>query len=153
MEIRCNKCGCVMVDDSSFQIKAYRCYNCGNRQYLGYPKRPGAIEICHICGKEFERKRAIDILCDTCRESDRFVLSNRKRRAKKTHGGKGMTLKREQVIKKIATAAAKKNIDIRQIDKLRLLCLVRIMTSSYFHNKSVADELIDRFFDEEEARA
>jgi len=83
MDIQCDKCGSAMIEDSSFEIESYRCWNCGNRRYPGYPKRPGNIELCASCGEEFDRKFSNHILCDVRRESDKFVLGNRKRAKKR----------------------------------------------------------------------
>ena len=38
-----------MVDDSYFDIKVYKCWVCGNRLYVDYPKRLGSL-ACFRCG-------------------------------------------------------------------------------------------------------
>ena len=46
----CGKCGSrYMVDDSHGDIKVYKCWVCGNRLYVGYPKRLGSL-VCFRCG-------------------------------------------------------------------------------------------------------
>jgi len=87
MEIQCDKCGCGMIKDSSFEIESYRCWNCGNRHYPGYPKRPGNIELSATCGEEFERQQANAVMCGPCNEIDPYRQMQRraekKRRQKK----------------------------------------------------------------------
>lgn len=79
--MECPKCHRLMIDDSSSGITALMCLFCGNRHYPGYPKRPGNIEICHRCGKEFEKNRAHDRLCNDCRE---LILLAKKHLKKRT---------------------------------------------------------------------
>ncbi len=83
MGITCDKCGTVMEDDSSIGVRAYRCWNCGNRHYPGYPKRPGTIEICARCEEEFEKRNSNSILCDDCREQEPRVHAQKKYREKR----------------------------------------------------------------------
>ena len=46
----CSKCGSrQMVDDSYGDIKVHKCWVCGNRFYVDYPKRLGSC-VCYLCG-------------------------------------------------------------------------------------------------------
>ncbi len=61
----CDKCGFPhMVDDSESDIKVYRCWVCGNRTYLGYPKRSGSL-VCMRCGGETEEENDLSY-CRNC---------------------------------------------------------------------------------------
>ncbi len=37
----CDKCGEMMVADHDLSVNVMRCWKCGNRTYLGFPKRLG----------------------------------------------------------------------------------------------------------------
>ncbi len=61
----CDKCGFgYMLDDSHRDIQVFKCWVCGNRVYVGHPKRRGAI-ICARCGDEVEEQNQF-CYCDDC---------------------------------------------------------------------------------------
>ncbi len=61
----CDKCGFgYMIDDSHYDIKVYRCWTCGNRVYIDYPKRSGSF-VCTRCGGDLDNENALSY-CSEC---------------------------------------------------------------------------------------
>ena len=61
----CEKCGVGhMIDDTFGQVEAYRCWVCGNRIYVGYPKRSGSC-VCSRCGDIRNEENGFDC-CEAC---------------------------------------------------------------------------------------
>ncbi len=61
----CEKCGFGhMIDDSYFDIKVYKCWVCGNRLYIDYPKRWGS-RVCARCGNDMEEENELGY-CENC---------------------------------------------------------------------------------------
>jgi hypothetical protein len=61
----CDKCGVgLMVNDNHRDILAYRCWVCGNRIYVGHPKRCGAF-VCSRCGGDIDEENELS-LCRDC---------------------------------------------------------------------------------------
>ncbi len=63
--MQCHKCGLGhLIDDSSIGIEVYRCWICGNRVYVGHPKRSGA-SVCSRCGNDRDDVNELGY-CDDC---------------------------------------------------------------------------------------
>jgi DNA-directed RNA polymerase subunit RPC12/RpoP len=61
----CDKCGAnAIVDDSYMDIRVYKCWVCGNRIYVDYPRRIGSL-ICMRCGDDMEGENEFN-LCPKC---------------------------------------------------------------------------------------
>jgi len=61
----CHKCGCgYMIDDSYHDIRVFRCWVCGERIYLEYPKRSGS-RVCCRCNNDLGEENALS-LCKDC---------------------------------------------------------------------------------------
>jgi formylmethanofuran dehydrogenase subunit E len=61
----CHKCGFGhMVDDSHHDIRAFKCWVCGDRIYPDHAKRSGAL-VCSRCGGDMYEKNALN-LCENC---------------------------------------------------------------------------------------
>jgi len=61
----CTKCGFGhMIDDSHYDVKVYRCWVCGNRNYVDHPKRPGSF-VCARCGDDADEENGLGY-CKDC---------------------------------------------------------------------------------------
>jgi hypothetical protein len=61
----CEKCGFGhMIDDSYFDIKVFKCWVCGNRLYVDYPKRWGSL-VCARCGSDMDEENELGY-CRDC---------------------------------------------------------------------------------------
>ena len=61
----CGKCGSgYMVDDSHNDIEVYKCWVCGNRLYVDYPKRSGSL-VCSRCGDDMVTENELGY-CENC---------------------------------------------------------------------------------------
>ena len=61
----CDKCGFGhMIDDSYFDIKVFKCWVCGNRLYVDYPKRWGSL-VCARCGNDMDEENELGY-CRDC---------------------------------------------------------------------------------------
>ena len=61
----CDKCGFTyMVDDSYYEVKVYKCWVCGNRAYVDYPKRRGSL-VCSRCGNNLDTDNDLGY-CNNC---------------------------------------------------------------------------------------
>jgi hypothetical protein len=61
----CEKCGFGhMIDDSYFDIRVYKCWVCGNRRYVDYPKRWGSL-VCARCGNDMDEENELGY-CGSC---------------------------------------------------------------------------------------
>lgn len=61
----CDKCGSMyMVDDSDRDIRVYKCWVCGNRLYVDYPKRDGSL-VCSRCGHDMDTENELGY-CSNC---------------------------------------------------------------------------------------
>jgi hypothetical protein len=61
----CDKCGSGdMVDDSYYDVRVYKCWVCGNRAYVDYPKRNGSL-VCSRCGDNMDTKNELGY-CEEC---------------------------------------------------------------------------------------
>ena len=64
-QIVCDKCGSgFMVDDSDRDIRVYKCWVCGNRLYIDYPKRDGSL-VCSRCGNDMDTENELGY-CTKC---------------------------------------------------------------------------------------
>ena len=61
----CDKCGLgCMFDDSQYDIRVYKCWACGNRIYLDYPKRRGSL-VCSRCDNDIAEDNGLGY-CKDC---------------------------------------------------------------------------------------
>ena len=61
----CDKCGSEhMVDDSYYDVRVYKCWVCGNRVYVDYPKRNGSL-VCSRCGDSMDTENELGY-CKDC---------------------------------------------------------------------------------------
>ena len=70
----CDKCGFgYMVDDSYFDVKVLKCWVCGNRLYVDYPRRWGSL-VCSRCGNDMIEENDFGY-CRELRQATQITIS------------------------------------------------------------------------------
>ena len=78
----CDKCGFgYMVDDSYFDVKVLKCWVCGNRLYVDYPRRWGSL-VCSRCGNDMIEENELGY----CRECMKLLSVHMGRLKRRTYG-------------------------------------------------------------------
>ncbi len=78
----CDKCGFeYMIDDSHHEIRVYKCWVCGNRLYVDYPKRSGSL-VCSRCGDNLDTENEFGY----CKECVKLLHVNTDRLKERTYG-------------------------------------------------------------------
>jgi hypothetical protein len=78
----CDKCGFgYMIDDSYFDVKVFKCWVCGNRLYIDYPRRWGSL-VCSRCGNDMTEENELGY----CRECMKLLNVHMGRLKGRTYG-------------------------------------------------------------------
>lgn len=92
----CEKCGVgFMIDDTLHEVEVYKCWVCGNRNYVGHPKRHGSL-VCGRCGDDLPEENGQGY-CTECLRLARLNTEHLKKRAYgKTVCACGATFRRKE---------------------------------------------------------
>jgi hypothetical protein len=78
----CEKCGFGhMIDDTLHEVEVYKCWVCGNRSYVGHPRRHGSL-VCDRCGDDLPEGNRESY----CTECLRLAMLNTQHLKNRTYG-------------------------------------------------------------------
>ena len=76
----CEKCGVgFMINDTLHEVEVYKCWVCGNRSYVGHPRRDGSL-VCGRCGDDLTENEIGRGYCAQCLRLARLNTEHLKER-------------------------------------------------------------------------